>query len=305
MLKALEGRRRAYKIENDKTMKFCVIGGANADITATTFEAFRSMDSNPGTIRLIPGGVGRNIAHNLSLLGNEVSFLTLFGGDTFGLFTADSCRKAKIDISLCDTAPIGTRSCFLSINDCNGEMIGGVSDMAAIDGMMPEWVANKLQRTETMDAFVADANIPVETLAYIIDHVYAPLFVDAVSGAKAGKIREALSLSSKKQIHTVKCNSLENELISGVEGIGRRFISLGSEGLDVIERGQVTHFPPLSCQVLNATGAGDALMAGIVHAGPQASVEEAARVGLRCAKITVESYDNVNNLLKQRYDELS
>ena len=96
-------------------MRFLVIGGANADITATTTKPFVAGDSNPGTIRLTAGGVARNIAHNLALLGDEVVFLTIFGGDVFGFLTADSCRKVGINVSLCDTAPVGTRSCFFCI----------------------------------------------------------------------------------------------------------------------------------------------------------------------------------------------
>lgn len=286
-------------------MRICVIGGANADITATTLSPFVPKDSNPGTIRLTPGGVGRNIAHNLALLGDEVVFLSFFGGDTFGWFTADSCRKVKIDISLSDAAPVGTRSCFLSINDSNGEMIGGVSDMVSADCITPEWIATKLQRTGPVDAFVADANIPAESLAFLIDHAYAPLFVDTVSGAKAPRVREALAMSSKKHIHTLKCNRIENEIIADVEGIGRRFVSQGVDGLDVIENHVTTHFESLPCEVVNTTGSGDAMMAGLVHAGPQASIEEAVRIGLRCAKITAECPDTVNKQLKQRYEELS
>jgi pseudouridine kinase len=286
-------------------MRFCIIGGVNADIIATTFNQFVPNDSNPGTVRLMAGGVGRNIAHNLALLGNETVFLSLFGGDTFGWFTADSCRKAKVDISLSDAAPVGTRSCFLSINNCDGEMIGGVSDMVSIDGITPEWIATKLQKVGPVDAFIADTNIPAESLAFLIDHAYAPLYVDAVSGAKAPKIRLALSLSSKKCIHTLKCNKIEHEIIGEVDGIGRRYVSLGSNGLDVIENGKVTHFPALPCQLVNANGAGDALMAGIALAGPQASIEEAARIGLRLAKITAECPETVNKQLKLLYEELS
>ena len=286
-------------------MKICIIGGANADIVATTFKPFVPNDSNPGTIRLIAGGVGRNIAHNLSLLGDQAVFLSFFGGDTFGWFTADSCRKAKVDISLSDAAPIGTRSCFLSINNCDGEMIGGVSDMVSAGCITPEWIADKLKRVGPVDAFVAETNIPVESLAFLIDHAYAPLYVDAVSGAKAPKIAEALKMSSKKQIHTLKCNRLENEIIGELEGIGRRFVSMGADGLDVIENHRTTHFQALPCEVVNTTGSGDALMAGLVHAGPQASIETAALIGLRCAKITAECPDTVNKQLKQRYEELS
>lgn len=280
-------------------MRICVIGGANADITATSFKPFVPNDSNPGTIRLTPGGVGRNIAHNLALLGDEVIFLTLFGGDTFGLFTADSCRRVKINITLCDNAPVGTRSCFLSINDCNGELVGGVSDMVTADGITPEWLATKLPKVGAVDAYVADTNIPVESLAYLIDHVDAPLFIDAVSGPKTPKVRQALDHSEKKRIHSLKCNRMEYELVTSLDGIGRCYVSLGQDGLDVIENNVTTHYPALPCQVVNATGGGDALMAGIVHSGPDASIDEASSIGLRCASITVECADTVNNKLNE------
>ena len=275
-------------------MRICVIGGANADIIATSFSAFVPGDSNPGTVRLTAGGVGRNIAHNLALLGDEVVFLTLFGGDDFGHFTAESCRKAHIDISLCDYAAPGARSCFLSINDCDGEMVGGVADMAAADGITPEWLTPKMDKLGHVDAFVADANIPVKTLAYLIDHTDKPIYVDAVSGAKAAKIREALTLSAKKRFFTLKCNQIENETFADLQGVDRRFVSLRADGLDVVEGDIKNHFPALPCHVVNATGAGDALMAGIIHAGPEATIAEAAHIGLLCAKHKIESPDTVN-----------
>ena len=275
-------------------MRICVIGGANADIIATSFNTFVPGDSNPGTVRLMAGGVGRNIAHNLALLGDEVVFLTQFGGDDFGQFTAESCRKAHIDISLSDFATLGTRSCFLSINNCDGEMVGGVADMAATDGITPEWLTAKLEKLGDVDVFVADANIPIETLAYLIDHVDKPLYLDAVSGAKAAKIKEAMAMSVKKHFFTLKCNQIESTVLSDLSGVDRRFVSLGADGLEVVEGDTKRHYPALPCHVVNATGAGDALMAGIIHAGPQVTINEAAHIGLLCAKNNIESPDTVN-----------
>ena len=286
-------------------MKICVIGGANVDITATTLDAFIPNDSNPGTIRLSSGGVARNIAHNLALLGDEVTFLTIFGGDTFGWFTADGCRKAGYDISLCDTAPVGTRSVFLCINNVDGEMIGGVSDMNTVTGVTPEWLEQKLQKVDDVDVYVADTNLPVDTLAYLIDHVDKPLYVDAVSKAKAPKIIAALKQSKRKKIHTVKCNLMEAETLLNQKGIGRFFVSLGADGLDVIVGKKKSHFPALPCVNVNATGAGDSLMAGIIHAGPEAPIEEAATIGLKCAKLTCECPDTVNKQLRQCFEALS
>lgn len=275
-------------------MRVCVIGGANADIIATSFKAFVPGDSNPGTVRLTAGGVGRNIAHNLALLGNEVVFLTVFGGDDFGRFTAESCRKANIDISLCDYASNGALSCFLSINDCDGEMVGGVADMVAPEGITPKWLASKMGKLGEVDVYVADANIPVETLAYLIDHADKPLYIDAVSGAKAAKIKTAMAMSEKKHFFTLKCNRIESAVLSDLQGIDRRFVSLGADGLEVVEADAKRHYPALPCRLVNTTGAGDALMAGIIHAGPQASIDEAAHLGLLCAKNNIDSPDTVN-----------
>ena len=44
-----------------------VVGGMNMDIGGWPSEELVAQDSNPGRVRMSPGGVGRNIAHNNSL----------------------------------------------------------------------------------------------------------------------------------------------------------------------------------------------------------------------------------------------
>ena len=279
-------------------MKVCVIGGANVDITATSRERFLRGDSNPGSVRLSFGGVGRNIAHNLALLGDEVCFVTRFGGDAFGQMLRVSCREIGMDISLCETCPTLPSACFASLNDCCGEMIGGVADMVVTESISTEWLAARIDAINTADAVVADTNLLPETLAWLIDHVTQPLYVDGVSGPKAGRLREALVISRVKRLYAFKCNALEEETLASVTGCTRRFVSRGANGLDVTEDDQTTHYPALPCIVRNVTGGGDALLAGIVHAGPNATVEEAARFGLLCARYAVESDEAVNEELK-------
>ena len=46
-----------------------VVGGMNMDIGGRPNKKLVGKDSNPGTVRMSPGGVGRNIAHNMSLMG--------------------------------------------------------------------------------------------------------------------------------------------------------------------------------------------------------------------------------------------
>ena len=279
-------------------MKVCVIGGANVDITATSGAAFQFGDSNPGSVQVSWGGVGRNIAHNLALLGDEVELLTIFGGGVLGPVLEKACRDIGIGTGHCEIAPAGTNSFFVSINNADGELVGGVSDMAATEGMTPEWLRQRLPVINTADAVVADANSSAESLAFLLDHCTKPLYLDAVSVAKSGRIREAVDMARFKSFFALKCNALEQVALSGLPGVCRKYVSAGAEGLRVEENGREYLFPALPCRVRSVTGGGDALFAGIVHAGPSASVEESARMGLLCARCAVESPDAVSQEIK-------
>lgn len=282
-------------------MKVCVIGGANVDITATSAKAFQFGDSNPGSVQVSWGGVGRNIAHNLALLGDDVELLTIFGGGLFGPVIAAATKEIGIDTSHAEVAAEGTHSFFVAVNNADGELVGGVADMNATEGMTPEWLEARLDVINGADVVVADANSSAASLAWLIDHCRKPLYLDAVSVAKSARIREAVALSRKKSFFALKSNALEHQVLSQLPGaqIQRRYVSVGAEGLRVEEDGRQYEFPALPCIVRSVTGGGDALLAGIVHAGPDASVEETARWGLECARCAVESPCAVSEEIKK------
>ena len=76
-----------------------VVGGMNMDIGGRPYKALVGKDSNPGTVRMSPGGVGRNIAHNMSLMGLDVRLVTAFGDDVYAQKLAAVCGELGIDIS--------------------------------------------------------------------------------------------------------------------------------------------------------------------------------------------------------------
>ena len=99
-----------------------VIGAANIDIGGTPYKPLIPGDSNPGVIKMSYGGVARNIAHNLTLLGFNVELITAAGNDTLGMEMLRKCEAIGLDTSLSVVVPGGSSSVYLFINDEKGEM---------------------------------------------------------------------------------------------------------------------------------------------------------------------------------------
>ena len=287
-----------------------VVGGVNMDIGGQSDGPLVPGDSNPGRVRISLGGVGRNIAHNMALLGLDVRFLTAFGDDLYAQRIAASCGELGIDISQALRVPGGSTSTYLYLNGPDGDMALAVSDMDICRKMTPQFLASRLTLLKGAQLIVADANLPAESLRFLADHGAAPLFVDPVSTVKAEKLRPILG-----KIHTLKPNRMEAELLSGVAitneeslrqaaqvlldtGLRRVFISLGSRGLFAADHRESLLLPCRPAAPVNATGAGDAFMAGLAWAYLEGTdLRGTALAGASAGAIAIEGSETINPAL--------
>ena len=284
-----------------------VVGGVNVDIGGRSFAPLVAADSNPGTVRLSLGGVGRNIAHNLSLLGTDVHLLTAYGDDLYGERVAASCSELGIDLSRALRIPGGTTSTYLYLSDDRGEMALAVSDMEICMKITPGYLAGQLPLLQNAQVVVADANLSEESLEFLANNCPVPLFVDPVSTVKAKKLRPILG-----KIHTLKPNRLEAELLSGVRiesqadleraadvltdmGVHRIFLSLGADGVFAAMGQERLRLPNLPGKMVNTTGCGDAFMAALVWAYLEGmDLKQTALAGLAAGAIAMESGETIN-----------
>ena len=284
-----------------------VVGGVNVDIGGRSFLPLVAADSNPGQVTTSLGGVGRNIAHNMSLMGVDVRMLTAYGDDAYGQKIAASCLELGIDLSNALRLSDGSTSTYLYLTDHQGEMALAVSDMEICKRITPAYLASNLPLLQNAQVVVADANIPQESLHYLAENCTAPLFCDPVSTTKAEKLRPILN-----RIHTLKPNKLEAELLSGIPirsqadvlkaadkllemGIHRLFISLGADGVLAAMGDQRLHLKNLPGKMVNTTGCGDAFMAALVWAYLQGSnLQTTALAGLAAGSIAMESAQTIN-----------
>ena len=79
-------------------------------------------------------------------------------------------------------------------------------------------------------------------------------------------------------------------------GVQRVFISLGANGIYCAQRGGSGFLQPnISCDLVNATGGGDAVMAMLVKAYMEGcSLEQTARYAVAAGAVAVESAETVN-----------
>ena len=279
-----------------------VVGGMNVDIGGRPARRLVLKDSNPGRVSIRPGGVGRNIAHDLRLLGMEVRMLSAVGDDEHGDLLLRSCAACGIDTSLCLRAEGESSSTYLYITDEHGDMQLAVADMAVTARITPAVIAARLDALNAARAVVLDANLEAETLEYLAAHVTAPLCAVPVSTGKAERMRRILP-----RLAFIKPNELEAEALTGeaeaekaarvllAAGVRRVFLSLGAQGMLAAEGEKRINLPCEQARVLNTTGAGDAVTAALVWAGVQGlDLERSLRFALRAGAVTCECLEANN-----------
>ncbi|CAM6382418.1 MULTISPECIES: pseudouridine kinase [Citrobacter] len=253
------------------------IGSANMDVAGYSHASLNYADSNPGKIKFTPGGVGRNIAHNLALLGKHSWLMTAVGEDFYGRSLLAQTNQSGVHVDKCLIVPGENTSSYLSLLDNTGEMLVAINDMSITDHISAAFLAQHRDFIHGAKVIVADCNISEDALAWLLDNAGGvPVFVDPVSAWKCVKIRDRLS-----RIHTLKPNRLEAETLSGIalagrddvenvaawfhaRGLHRLVLSMGGDGVYYSEKqGDSGWSPPIKTQVINVTGAGDAMMAGL------------------------------------------
>ena len=254
-----------------------VIGGINLDICGRSAKKLIPEDSNPGTVTMSPGGVGRNIAHNLRLLGVETAFVTALGGDLWSRQAERDCLALGMNLDYAVHVPEGTISIYLFLTEPDGNMALALSDTEIAKAVTPEVLEARKEMLCGAGAVVLDANLSQESILWVAEHVTAPLFVDPVSVSKAEKLLPVLG-----KLHTLKPNRIEAERLTGIPihdqeslfaaadcllatGLRRAVISLGSDGTLLAEGSERILLPCYPAKLVNVTGGGDAMMAALVY----------------------------------------
>ncbi len=284
-----------------------VIGGAGIDIKGAPEEALVDGESNAGRAIRSLGGTGRNIAHNLRLLGVGTKLITAIGDDEYARRIIENCEALGIDISGALKTVRADTAIHLYIADEKGNRRLAVSDRRINDNLTASFVSSKMEMLNKARMVILDTNIPEETIALVCERCKAPVFVLPVSAKSAEKLLEVLD-----RVSLVVCSRSEAEVLSGIriqdkdslERAADIMMEKGAKNVFIlVEKGvycacydeQFMQNAGGGVEQVGANGASDAFMAGVTLGYMKhMSIRQMAKLGQAAAGMTMEVEENIN-----------
>lgn len=286
----------------------CVVGGIAADIEGNPYGQLIHGDSNPGTISISYGGVGRNITENLARLSADVAFISMAGDDFAGRGAVRELADLSVNVDHLRLSPDENTAMYISILNLMGEMELALCNMDVLERIPTALIDDALPLLRKAKMVGLDTNLTPELLAYATEQLAGvPLFLDPVSAAKAERAKEVIG-----RFHTIKPNRMEAEVLSGLsilnqdelmaagnwfceQGVQRIFITLSGGGVYYKEGAEEGILRPAPVCVVSATGAGDAFSAAILDGFARGlSVRDTAQYGMTAAALALEAKTAVN-----------
>lgn len=299
-----------------------VVGGAAMDLKARSAAPARLHTSNPGTLTQTAGGVGRNIAEGLARLGSHVHLVAAIGDDLAGEDLLARTARAGVRLDHIVRTPHPTGS-YLALLDSDGELLAAVADLAATDSLTVAQITEARDLIAGAGIVVLDGNLPAGVVVWVLTIAATagvPTVLEPVSVAKAQRL--SVLLKPNHPLFTVTPNvdelaALADQPVTDTRdaiaaagvlrgrGVAHTWVSRGARGsLFCAADGTVTVLEPVPTEVVDVTGAGDALTAGYVH-GLLAGEDPltAARTGHLAAALTIASPHTVRPDLGEAFAE--
>ncbi|MCK5780621.1 MAG: winged helix-turn-helix transcriptional regulator [Psychrilyobacter sp.] len=314
-------RGKGYVLSKEEPY-VCVIGGSNIDIQGYPENSLILGDSNPGFVTTSLGGVGRNIAENLTRLGISTKFLSAVGDDENGKRILNHAKSIGLHMENTLIVNGENTSTYLCVLDKKREMNVAISYMDILKNIDINYIKKNDYIIKNSKFCIIDANLP-KIVEYLVTSYDVPFILDTVSASKAKKIKDLVGY-----FHTIKPNKLEAEALSGIaindetdlkkvgqyfvsKGVKNVFITLGSEGVYYKTPNIEGIMVPPTMEMVGATGAGDAFVAGLTYGlFKNKDIEEEIKFAIGASILAISYEETINpnitpSLVKKTIEKLN
>ena len=289
-----------------------VIGVVFVDVKGFPHGKYIPTGRNIGDVRIVHGGVSRNVAQNLANVGNDVTFVTMFEPDALGSGVRANLAANGVDLTYAIEAPAGM-GMWLAVMDENGDLAGSISrqpDSSRLDALFQERGDEIMQNCD-------DVVLEIDMRASIADRVFElaekhrrDIYVIV---GNMGVILKRQALLSRARL--IVMNEIEAGLLFGctldpadpyrvlevtrIEAKKRDLkqivVTLGVHGSIYFDsrNGDAGFVPAEPTRLVDSTGAGDAFFSGTVDGLIHGmNLRDACARGAHLASLTIQTEEN-------------
>ena len=222
------------------------------------------------------GGVSRNIANQLAVLGVPVQLITVVGNDGDGDWLKKSCADAGVKTDAIITRN-GLSGKYTGILNVDGSLFTAFLTNAAIDLITPGHLEKHKDLLKTASYLLADANINIDTADWLLSfskETGIPFILEPVSVPPARKYKECsldglYLITPNEDELPVLCEDggamtqqqVEELFTRGVQNI---WLHNGKHGSVLYTREKAISLHAPTIEVVDCTGAGDGSLSGFL-----------------------------------------
>lgn len=245
-----------------------VVGSLNMDLVVRTPRLPSVGETIIGSdFHIFPGGKGANQAVAAARLGGKVKLIGRVGSDSFGETLIETVARDNVDADHVLKDPQAATGVALITVDSNGQNTIVVASGANAK-LSPEDIDNAREAFEGAAVLLLQLESPLKAVNHAIDLARGHGAKVVLNPAPA----QLLDLEFLSRVDYLVPNQTELALMTGMEsipdavkaleafGLKHVIVTLGDQGVLVVDEGQAVNLPAHPVQVVDTTAAGDAFV---------------------------------------------
>ena len=292
-------------------MPIVVVGNVFVDIKGFPDNKYIPAGRNAGSVEIVHGGVGRNLAEDIANVELRPRFVSMVDDTAEGGEVIRKLKNHKVDTRFVAQVPDGM-GMWLAVFDTTGDLVSSISKRPRMDAMLELLEEHGDEIFADADSIVVEIDMDKDIIKKVLS--FAEKYHKKVFAVVANMSIASLRRDFLQSIDCFVCNVQEAGILFAAEfeqlepeelcaelverlksaRIPSLVVTMGSRGAVYADmEGNSGYCPPYSVRVRDTTGAGDAFCAGIaIGLTYGKTMGESCEIGARLASSVITVSEN-------------
>lgn len=293
-------------------MGIVVIGPTFVDIKGFPINKFIFNGRNEGTVKIVHGGVARNIVEDIANMELRPTFLSLVDDDAYGQDVIERLKRHKVNTKYIKKIKDGMGS-WLAIFNEDGDVVSSISkrpNFLPILDVLDKYGDEIFSTCDSISIELdADKKIIKKVFSYAKKynkHVYASITNMSIAVDRRDFFKKVdCVVCNQEEAEILFMESYDNKtpeelskiMLEKIQAakISNIVVTMGGQGAVYASRnGNRGFVPAFEVAVIDTTGAGDSFFAGVCAGLTYGkTLKQACEIGTKLAASVVQSVENV------------